>query len=101
MRIDSGIDEASLAVVRLDGYADQSPNDLNARMLAGLRAIPGVKSVAVINTVPFGQQAGASGIFLDAENENFGGVGDLYAGSPGSLRSEGHTSELQSLMRRT
>ena len=89
MHIDSGIDEASLAVVRLDGYADQSPNDLNARMLAGLRAIPGVQSAAVINTVPFGQQAGAAGIFLDAENEHFGGVVDFYAGSPGSLETLG------------
>src|SRR3546814_14396560 len=84
-----GIAEAWLAVVRLDGYADQSPNDLNARMLAGLRAIPGVQSVAVINTVPFGQQAGAAGIFLDAENEHFGGVVDFYAGSPGSLETLG------------
>src|SRR3546814_15808021 len=61
MRIDSGVDEASLAVVRLDGYADQPANDLNARVLAGLRAIPGVPSVAVINDVPFGQQAGEIG----------------------------------------
>src|SRR3546814_16158562 len=37
MRIDSGVDEASLAVVRLDGYADQPANDLTARVLAGLR----------------------------------------------------------------
>src|SRR3546814_11570182 len=73
MRIDSGVDEASLAVVRLDGYADQPANDLNARVLAGLRAIPGVQSVAVINAVPFGQQAGAAGIFLDAENKHLGG----------------------------
>src|SRR3546814_20056568 len=58
-------------------------------MLAGLRAIPGVQSVAVINTVPFGQQAGAAGIFLDAENEHFGGVVDFYAGSPGSLETLG------------
>ncbi|MFC3714654.1 ABC transporter permease [Luteimonas soli] len=89
MRIDSGVDEASLAVVRLDGYSDQPANDLNARMLAGLRAIPGVESVAVINAVPFGQQAGAAGIFLDAENEHFGGVVDFYVGSPGSLETLG------------
>src|SRR3546814_21138615 len=89
MRIDSGVDEASLAVVRLDGYADQPANDLNARVLAGLRAIPGVQSVAVINAVPFGQQAGAAGIFLDAENKHFGGVVDFYVGSPGSLETLG------------
>src|SRR3546814_1713636 len=85
MRIDSGVDEASLAVVRLDGYADQPANDLNARVLAGLRALPGVQSVAVINAVPFGQQAGAAGIFPDAENKHFGGVEDFYVGSPGSM----------------
>src|SRR3546814_10691550 len=65
MPLDSGVDEASLAVVRLDGYADQPANELNARVLAGLRAIPGVQSVPVLNAVPFGQQAGAAGILLE------------------------------------
>src|SRR3546814_15184724 len=69
--------------------SDQPANDLNARVLAGLRAIPGVQSVAVINAVPFGQQAGAAGIFLDAENKHFGGVADFYVGSPGSLETLG------------
>src|SRR3546814_2870487 len=89
MRIDSGVDEASRAVVRLDGTADKQANDRNGRVLAGLRAIPGVQSVAVINAGPFGQQAGAAGMFLDAENKHFGGVVDFYVGSPGSLEPLG------------
>src|SRR3546814_5800725 len=62
MRTDSGIDVASLAVVRLAGYADQSPNDLNARILAGLRAIPAVQSVADLKALPFAQQAVPHGL---------------------------------------
>src|SRR3546814_18010701 len=61
MRIDSGVAEASLAVVRLDGYAAQTPNDLNARVMAGLRRIHGLPPVAVIHPLPFGPTAGAGG----------------------------------------
>ena len=89
MRIDSGVDEASLAVVRLDGYDDQSASDLNARVQAGLAAIPGVQSVSIINAVPFGPHAGVAGITLDATGEHSGGVVDFYVGAPGSLEALG------------
>jgi putative ABC transport system permease protein len=89
MRIDSGVDEASLAVVRLDGYDEQPAADLNARMLAGLGAIPGVESVSVVNAVPFGARAGTAGVSLDATGEHFGEVVDFYVGGPGSLEALG------------
>ena len=78
MRVDSGIDEASLAVVRLDGHDEQSAADLNARMLAGLGAIPGVQSVSIVNAVPFGQRAGTAGVTLDREGKHFA---EVYVGS--------------------
>ena len=89
MRIDSGVDEASLVAVSLDGYTDQPASDLNARIVAGLGAIPGVQSVANINSVPFGRRAGTAGISLDAEGKHFGGVVDFYAGGPASLETLG------------
>src|SRR5690606_4599155 len=89
MRVDSGVDEASLAVVRLDGYDEQPAADLNARMLAGLRAIPGVQSVAVVNAVPFGPRAGTAGVQLDSEGKRFGEVIDFYLGGPDALDTLG------------
>src|SRR5690606_19622448 len=84
-----GIDEASLAVVRLDGHDEQSAADLNARMLAGLGAIPGVQSVSIVNAVPFGQRAGTAGVTLDREGKHFGEVIDFYLGNPGTLEALG------------
>ncbi len=89
MRVNSGIDEASLAVVRLDGYDEQPATDLNARMLSGLGAIQGVQSVSIINAVPFGRRAGTAGITLDPEGQHFGEVVDFYAAGPGSLEALG------------
>ena len=89
MRVDSGVDEASLAVVRLDGYDEQPAADLNARILAGLRAIPGVQSVAVVNAVPFGPRAGTAGVQLDSEGKRFGEVIDFYLGGPDALDTLG------------
>ncbi|MGQ4582718.1 FtsX-like permease family protein [Lysobacter sp. F60174L2] len=87
MRIDTGVDEAALAVVRLDGYDESRATDLNARMLAGLAALPGVQSASAINAVPFGPRAGTAGIKLDPEGKHFGGVVDFYVGGPGSLEA--------------
>jgi len=89
MRINSGVDESSLALLQVTGYDSNASIDLNARVVAGLRAIPNVKSVSVINAVPFGKQAGASGITTDAAGEHFGGVVDFYVGNLGSIKALG------------
>src|SRR5690606_25072046 len=89
MGIDTGVYEAALAVVRLDGYDESQATDLNARMLAGLAALPGVQSASAINAVPFGPRAGTAGIKLDREGKHFGGVVDFYVGGPGSLEALG------------
>ncbi|MEW5836151.1 MAG: FtsX-like permease family protein [Pseudomonadota bacterium] len=88
-RVHSGVDEASLAVLTLEGYDPAHAADLNARVLAGLRAIPGLESASVINAVPFGQHAGTAGITTDAAGQHFGGVVDFYVGGPGSFEALG------------
>ncbi len=89
MRIHSGVDETALASLALTGYDDAHAVDLNARVLAGLRAIPGMQSVSVINAVPFGEHAGTAGITRDAAGQKFAGVVDFYVGGPGSFTALG------------
>jgi putative ABC transport system permease protein len=88
MSLRSGVDEASLAQVKLD-CDDCNANDLNARVLAGLGRLPGVRSVSVINAVPFGDHAGTAGITLDAAGQQHGGVVDFYLAGPGGFQALG------------
>jgi putative ABC transport system permease protein len=88
-RVNSGVDESSLAVLTLTGYDADNAVDLNARVPSGLRAIPGMQSVSVINAVPFGDHAGTAGITLDAAGQNSAGVVDFYLGGPGSFEALG------------
>jgi putative ABC transport system permease protein len=88
MKLHSGVDEAELAQIKLD-CDDCNGSDLNARVLAGLGKLPGVRSVSVINAVPFGDHAGTAGITLDAAGQRFGGVVDFYVAGPGSFQALG------------
>src|SRR5690606_26924873 len=78
MRIDSGVDEASLALVALRGCENCHPADVNARVLAAIRSIPGVRAAGVLNAAPFGERAGDAGVTLDPEGTRFGGVPHFY-----------------------
>ena len=89
MGLHSGVDESSLALVQLTGYDPDQAADVNAKALAGLSAIPGVQSVSVINTVPFGPRVANAGINMDADLKHFGGVIDFYVGGPGSIEALG------------
>ena len=88
-RVNSGVDERSLAVLEVSGFDAGQPGDLNARMVAGLRAIPGMQSVSVVNSVPFGDQPTNAGITLDAAGKHFGGVLGFYNDGPGSFEALG------------
>jgi putative ABC transport system permease protein len=90
MRIHSGVDEASLAQIKLD-CDECNASDLNARVLSALGQVGGVQSVSVINAVPFGDHAGTAGIHLDAANQKPGGVVDFFVGGPGSFQALGVT----------
>ena len=88
-RLQSGVDETSLAELTLTGYDPSQATDLNARVLDGLRTIPGIQSVSVINAVPFGQHAGTAGIKLSRDTPDSAGVVDFYVGGPGSFEALG------------
>ena len=73
-RVVSGVDENALAVLQVSGFDAATANDLNARMLAGLRAIPGVQSATAVSSVPFGTQSVNAGVKLDRAGKRSGGV---------------------------
>ncbi|HJP97567.1 MAG TPA: FtsX-like permease family protein [Rhodanobacteraceae bacterium] len=89
MHINSGVDESSLGFIALQGFDPGEARDLDARVVAGLTGIPGVESVHLINSVPFGMQAGAFGITLDQAGKQFRGVPELYLGDPGTPQALG------------
>ncbi len=89
MHINSGVDETSLGFISVDGFDPKNATDLNARMLAGLGAIPTVQSVHVINSVPFGPNTVTSGITLDRAGKHIGGVVEFYEGDPGTPKALG------------
>src|SRR6185503_2637866 len=89
MRIDSGVDEAALATVQLTGYDASASADVDARARAALRAVPGVQSVTMLNSIPFGMRRGTAGIATDAAGQHFGGVIEFYVGAPGSFEALG------------
>ena len=74
MHIVTGVDEASLGEIVVTGFDPKQAGDLNARMIAGLAAIPGIESVHAVSSVPFGPQAVAS------RDSAFGVAGALSAG---------------------
>lgn len=89
IHVQSGVDETSLASLKISGYEDSQSVDINARVTTGLRAISGVQSVSVLNSVPFGERRGTAGITTDAEGRHSGGVIELYLGGPGSAEALG------------
>lgn len=87
MRIVSGVDENSLAYLSLDGYDSDRANDLNARIVAGISAIPGVKTVGILNAMPFGDEYRMNGITIDPAHQRYNQVINTYAGDAASLRA--------------
>jgi putative ABC transport system permease protein len=81
LHVESGVDEASLALINL-GCDGCKGVDLNARVTAALRAVPGVQSMAVVNALPFADHAGYAGINLD--REHYVAVPHFYVGGPGA-----------------
>ncbi len=89
MHIDSGVDESALATVALNGCDGCKAADVNGRVLSALRAIPGVRAVGSVNTVPFGPRAGYAGIDLDREGKHFGAVVHFYLFDAGAIQTLG------------
>ena len=55
MKVPSGVDESSLAQLRLD-CDGCNESDLNARALSALRTVPGTQAAAVVSSLPFGRK---------------------------------------------
>jgi putative ABC transport system permease protein len=89
MHVQSGVDEHVLGTIKLEGFEPEQANDLNARVVAGLRAIPGVQSVSSVGAVPFGEPGVIAGVHLDAAEQQFGGVVDFYVAGPGAAKAMG------------
>lgn len=89
LRLRSGVDESSLALVQITGYDPAAAADVNAKVLDTLRGIPGVQAAEAVNTLPFGPRVGTAGIDLDAEGRHFGGVIDFYVGGPAAPKALG------------
>ncbi len=91
MNIASGVDESSLGFIRLSGFQPDQAVDLNARVIAGLRAIPGVQSVSLISGVPFsGAGLGTrAGVTLKPDSHQRVGVPQFYLAGPGAFKALG------------
>lgn len=89
IRMDSGVAEASLGIIRLSGFDPDAASDLNARVVNALRGVAGVQGVSVVSTVPFGATGLRAGVMLDAEKQHFGGVIDFYVGDQTALANLG------------
>jgi putative ABC transport system permease protein len=85
----SGVDEASLAIIKLTGFEETQAVDINARVLAGLRSLPGVQSATVTNTAPFSEKVGTAGIATSQGATKANAVVDFYIGGPGTFDAMG------------
>jgi len=88
LRIQSGIDESSLAVVTLGNFDRDRLADINARALEGLRGIDGVTTVNVVEGLPFVDAGGAS-VSVDPEGQRGRYAADFYFGDRDALRTLG------------
>ena len=89
MHVVSGVDEAALGTIKLDGFTPEQAADLNARVLSALRGVAGVQAATVVSAVPFSEHAGRAGVFLDGDKAQFGGVVEFYLASPGTAEAFG------------
>lgn len=89
MHVNSGVDEASLAVIKLTGFEEAQAADLNARVQSGLAGIAGLQSVTVTNTAPFADKVGTAGVTTSQEPGHPRAVVDYYIGGPGTFDAMG------------
>ncbi|MHB1589835.1 MAG: ABC transporter permease [Metallibacterium scheffleri] len=92
-RIDlrSGIDERSLVLLQLATAGKQNGSVASAQTdLSALRAIPGVESASVVNTLPLsGSQWGLAYATHPVHNFNDGAPAPIYFGGPDLLQTLG------------
>lgn len=87
----SGLAEDEIVRVQLTGISDPeagAADAITAQDLAGLRAIPGVKSATVSNMVPFGNSSWNTGISTIPDDPDSHSAAQ-YMGGPGQLEAFG------------
>ncbi|WP_266183528.1 ABC transporter permease [Dyella humicola] len=89
MHVQSGVDEASLAIIKLTGFEETQSVDLNARVQSGLAGIAGVQSATLVNTAPFGEKVGTAGVTTGREPGHTHATVDYYLGGPGAFQAMG------------
>lgn len=86
----SGTDENSLLRVQVAGIGQyKDAGSITEQDLASLRAIPGVKTVAVTNMVPFGGSSWNSSISTKPDDPSAPANAAMYMGSPDLLETLG------------
>jgi putative ABC transport system permease protein len=87
---DSGLPESELIVVELHGTGGSTNADeLTARDLQAFRALPGVKSAAVVNQVIYGDSSNNSGVSMDPARKDSIAQAAQYTGGEGTLATMG------------
>ena len=86
----SGIAENELVNVQLTGIGEtENPQAMTTADLAALTAIPGVKSAAVSNQVPFNNSSWGNSVNLSPDQERPTLNATMYLGSPSLLETLG------------
>ena len=70
LRFPSGMADSELVYVSTSSIGRDSESPANTRMdLAALRAIPGVRSVAIVNEIPYGNESENTGVNLSPDQK--------------------------------
>ncbi|XHS79158.1 ABC transporter permease [Burkholderiaceae bacterium UC74_6] len=82
--------EDELVVLSISGMKrDENPDPQTSVDLAALRAIPGVKSVTLINQVPFGDNSNNTGVRLTGERDAKSTSSTFYNSAEGAIETLG------------
>jgi putative ABC transport system permease protein len=87
---DHGVPEKELVMLEVQGAGGSADADeVTNRDLAALRALPGVKDVAIVNQVLYGSNSNNSGVRKDPADKGSRSSVAFYAGSSGTLNTMG------------
>jgi len=87
---DTGLPESELVVLSVRGTGGNAdPDELTQRDLQAMRALPGVKSVSLLNQMVYGSNSNNSGVSLTPARKDQRIVASHYAGNEGALATLG------------
>ncbi len=90
LRTDSGLPEAELVVLSVRGTGGSAdPDEVTSRDLAALRAVPGVRSVALVNQIVYGQNSNNTDVSLTADRRGARWPASFYVGGEQTVETLG------------